>query len=108
MRGRARFHLSCWTSRTSTSCCGGRTVSSERRAREASLPSIAFAQGENLLVLAQVAETWSCRPSDLLGGRNLGFDRQLDPKLALQIDIAAAVTLWQWKAAMANAARNRE
>lgn len=52
-----------------------------------------FVKTENLLLLARVAETWGCRPSELLG-----FDsgiQNLTP--ALQIDIAAAVALWRWK-----------
>lgn len=50
-----------------------------------------FVKTENLLLLARVAETWGCRPSELLG-----FDsevRNMTP--ALQIDIAAAAALWR-------------
>jgi hypothetical protein len=65
---------------------------------------------ENLLLLGQVAETWSCRPSELLGG--CGADsgsEKLDTTMALQVDIAAAVALWHWKAEMASrASRDRE
>jgi len=97
--------------KTSTSCFAGPTASSERRPREALLlPSIAFAQSENLLLLAQVAETWSCRPSDLLGSvKRRMQDQEFDPTMALQVDIAAAVALWQWKAEMARrAVQSRE
>ncbi len=37
---------------------------------------------------AQVAQTWSCRPSDLV---------QATGTTALQLDIAAAVALWRWQ-----------
>lgn len=71
-----------------------------------------FAASDNMLLLARVAETFHCRPSELLGiGKSevefnnspgLGL-RQPVPRLwpddtvALQIDIAAAVSLWRWK-----------
>ena len=71
------------------------------------MTSRAFAESANLLLLAQVAEMWCCRPSDLLGRRQPAIvcrcqpaidNRQpLSDVMALQIDIAAAVTLWRWK-----------
>ncbi|HEV2178564.1 MAG TPA: hypothetical protein VGW33_15365 [Terriglobia bacterium] len=51
---------------------------------------------DQLLLLGQVAETWGCRPSDLLGIRDSGFGTR-DLTMALQLDLAAAVTLWRWK-----------
>lgn len=66
--------------------------------------SRAFVQGDRLLFLARVADTWRCRPSQLLGlatyagpaapAKN-GRLVDLDATTALQIDIAAAVALWQ-------------
>jgi hypothetical protein len=44
-------------------------------------------QSANLLLLAQVAETWRCRPSELLWGNVTHF----------QLDCAAAAALWQWR-----------
>ena len=43
-----------------------------------------------MLLLAQVAQTWSCRPSDLV---------QATGTTALQLDIAAALALWRWQGA---------
>ena len=45
--------------------------------------------GEHLLRLAQVAETWHCRPSELLAVE--------PPLVAVQLDFAAAVALWRWR-----------
>lgn len=71
-----------------------------------------FAASDNMLLLARVAETFHCRPSQLLGIGKLevefenssGMDlRRLIPRLrtddtvALQIDIAAAASLWLWR-----------
>lgn len=64
--------------------------------------------------MAQVAETWGCRPSDLVGAglRNglisgacasPGQPRRAvaaDAMVAWQIDLAAAVALWRWKEEM--------
>lgn len=55
-----------------------------------------FAASHNLLLLARVAETWKCRPSELLGISHAS--RNLTP--ALQIDFAAAVALWRSRAAV--------
>jgi len=57
--------------------------------REVKGPSTShpFVHSPNLLLLAQVAETWHCRPSDLLWGRATHF----------QLDCAAAAALWQWR-----------
>ena len=101
-----------------------------RRMAPTSLSFIASQQGqENLLLLARVAETWKCRPSDLLGIRiqntqrtttgrsgssSKSYPTNMDsltsfqfpvsnfpganaPEMALQIDIAAAVALWNWR-----------
>ncbi len=57
--------------------------------------SPAFVETPDFLLLAQAAETWSCRPSDLLGGTVAGTP--MDATLALQIDVAAAIALWRWK-----------
>jgi hypothetical protein len=72
-----------------------------------------FVESPNLLLLAQVAETWGCRPSELLGIGPLSdwaiersgalvigrFEEPIiqSPTVALQIDVAAAVALWRWK-----------
>ncbi len=51
-----------------------------------------FVKTKNFILLARVAETWGCRPSELLG-----IDSGIQNlTLALQIDIAAAAALWQW------------
>jgi hypothetical protein len=46
-------------------------------------------QSEDFLLLAQMAETWHCRPSEML---NL-----TGTMAAFQFDLAAAVALWRWK-----------
>jgi hypothetical protein len=65
-----------------------------------------FVKGDKLLFLARVAAVWHCRPSQLLG---LGMaeagaldaltggltDGGMSAVTALQIDIAAAMALWQ-------------
>ena len=70
--------------RTSISLFGG------HMARSVPIPvattSPPFAASENLLLLAQVAETWSCRPSELV---------EADGTTALQLDLACAVALWR-------------
>jgi len=44
---------------------------------------------DHLLRVAQVAETWHCRPSELLA---------VEPTvMAAQLDFAAAVVLWRWR-----------
>jgi hypothetical protein len=58
--------------------------------------SVPFAETEQLLLLAQVAETWRCRPSDLVRGRDSG-PGLMDDTMALQLDVAAAATLWRWR-----------
>jgi hypothetical protein len=79
--------------------------------------SLDFVETESLLVLARVAETFHCRPSELLGFPAIGwvpedaqmtpnnlarrFSPALDATTALQIDIAAAVSLWLWRQRMA-------
>jgi hypothetical protein len=50
---------------------------------------------EQLLLLARVAETWRCRPSELLG--LTASQRNQTP--ALQMDLACAVALWQSRSA---------
>jgi hypothetical protein len=50
------------------------------------------ANPDQLLLLAQVAETWRCRPSSLLEGTTREF----------QIDLAAAVALWNWREKVAS------
>lgn len=51
-----------------------------------------FVKTKSLLLLARAAETWGCRPSVLLG-----MDSDIrNQTVALQIDLAAAVALWQW------------
>lgn len=51
-----------------------------------------FVKTNNLLLLARAAETWGCRPSALLS-----MDSDMgNQTAALQIDLAAAVALWQW------------
>jgi len=55
---------------------------------------------DQLLLLGQVAETWGCRPSDLLGIRDSGFGIR-DLTVGLQIDFAAAVVLWRWREQLA-------
>lgn len=75
--------------------------------------SLDFIMTENLLVVARVAETFHCRPSELLGLSAAGSvpesarifaadlavrpNSALDATTALQIDIAAAVSLWLWR-----------
>src|SRR5205814_9084554 len=83
--GRTRSRPRCWTRKTSTSSSGGHTA---RSARRLETTSHRFAQSDQLLLLAQVAQTWSCRPSDLV---------QATGTTALQLDIAAAVALWRWQ-----------
>lgn len=72
-----------------------------------------FAASDNMLLLARVAETFHCRPSELLGvgkldaecgnsspqdpGRRVLPQIRTDDTVALQIDIAAAVSLWLWR-----------
>lgn len=56
-----------------------------------------FVATENFLVLARVAEAWCCRPSDLLGLQG-DIRRQT---IALQLDLAGAAVLWQWKRTLA-------
>jgi hypothetical protein len=72
-----------------------------------------FVETENLLALARVAETFHCRPSELLGFSAAGSAPEsarsftanlarrssptLDATTALQIDIVAAVSLWLWR-----------
>ena len=53
-----------------------------------------FVEGPNLLLLARVAETWSCRPSDLIEARGT---------TGLQIDLAAAMVLWRERERLARA-----
>jgi hypothetical protein len=52
-----------------------------------------FAASQHLLLLAQAAETWNCRPSDLLSREK----EEINAVTALQIDLAAAVALWRWR-----------
>lgn len=52
-----------------------------------------FVKTDNFLLLARVAETWRCRPSELVG---LGSEIR-NRTVALQFDIAAAAALWRWK-----------
>lgn len=56
------------------------------------MTSRTFVESPDLLLLAQTAETWSCRPSELLGD-----SVRPDATVALQIDVAAAAVLWRWK-----------
>jgi hypothetical protein len=53
----------------------------------ATSPDFAEKRPELILLLAQVAETFHCPPSQLLRGTTTD----------LQIDIAAAAALWRWK-----------
>lgn len=52
-----------------------------------------FAASNHLLLLAQAAETWHCRPSEMLKSQG----KDIDAVTALQIDLAAAVALWRWR-----------
>lgn len=53
----------------------------------------------DLLVLAQTAKTWKCRPSQLLRGSIYDF----------QIDLACAEKLWLWEAEQVeNAGRSED
>ncbi len=53
-----------------------------------------------MLLLAQVAETFHCRPSELVSdGASHEWgeaNREMHATMALQIDIACAVALWRW------------
>jgi hypothetical protein len=54
---------------------------------------------DQMLLLAEVAETWKCRPSELLWGKMAHF----------QIDLACALRLWEWREEkMEEAKRNSE
>ena len=44
---------------------------------------------DHLLRVAQVAETWHCRPSELLAAE--------PAVVAAQLDFAAALALWRWR-----------
>ncbi|MGH9468779.1 MAG: hypothetical protein ACRD1N_00380 [Terriglobia bacterium] len=57
-----------------------------------------------MLALARAAETFSCRPSEML--RSLDYDPS--GTLALQIDLAAAVALWSNRRGVSAEAGERE
>ena len=46
-------------------------------------------ESRELLLTAQIAETWHIRPSELLA--------VAEPVEALQIDAACAILLWEWR-----------
>lgn len=63
------------------------------RSPQTAATSRPFAASNHLLLLAQAAETWHCRPSQMLGSEG----RAIDAVTALQIDLAGAVALWRWR-----------
>jgi hypothetical protein len=58
-----------------------------------------FTESDNLLLLAQVASRWKCRPSELLRSQTVDW----------QIDLAGAVALTRWEESeMEKAQANRD